>query len=120
MDMESAFMAAKSLDLCSILYADQVTDGGVEELLSSDLTSPAGRWMERGRVYWRGQQAVAVLGQPYSLTTEDLAGLLELCERHRLQVDVSMRSEWNPGETLGVLVWRQALNPFIPPHLLPK
>ena len=77
MDMESAFMAAKSIDLCSILYADQVTDGGVEELL-------------------------------------------ELCERHRLQMDISMRSEWNPGETLGVLLWRQALNPFIPPHLLPE
>lgn len=118
--MESAGMAAKSLDLCSILYADQVTDGGVEELLPPETASPSGRWLERGRVFWRGQQAVAVLVQPYSLTTEDLAELLELCERHRLQVDISMRSEWNPGETLGVLVWRQALNPFIPPHLLPE
>ncbi len=113
-------MAAKSLDLCSLLYADQVTDGGLEDLLPPDIALLAARWMERGRVYWRGQQAVAVLVQPYSLTTEDLAGLLELCERHRLQVDISMRSEWNPGETLGVLLWRQALNPFIPPHLLPE
>ncbi len=75
--------------------------------------------MERGRAYWRGDLAVAVLVQPYTLSTEDLAELLELCERHRLRVDISMKSEWNPGETLGILFWRQALNPFIPPHLLP-
>ena len=73
--MESEVMAAKSLDLCSILYADQVTDGGVEALLPPETALTSGRWMERGRVYWRGQQAVAVLVQPYSLTTEDLAEL---------------------------------------------
>ena len=112
-------MPAKPKDLCSILYADEVTDGGVEELLPPETPPASRRWLERGRVFWRGQQAVAVLGQPYSLTTEDLAQLLELCERHRLQVDISMKSEWNPGETLGVLLWRQSLNPFIPPHLLP-
>lgn len=112
-------MAAKPIDLCSILYADQVTDGGLEELLSSELAPPSGRWLERGRVYWRDGQAVAVLVQPYTLTTEDLVEVLELCDRHRLRVDISMKSEWNPGETLGVLFWRQSLNPFIPSHLLP-
>jgi hypothetical protein len=112
-------MAAKSHDLCSILYADRVTDAGLEELLPSDQAPPAFRWVERGRAYWRDDQVVAVLVQPYTLSTEDLAELVEVCDRHGLRVDVSMKSEWNPGETLGVLFWRQTLNPFIPPHLLP-
>lgn len=112
-------MAAKSVDLCTALYADRVTDAELEALLPPDSASPAFRWLERGRAYWRGDQAVAVLVQPYTLSTEDLAELVEVCERHGLRVDISMKSEWNPGETLGVLIWRQALNPFIPPHLLP-
>jgi hypothetical protein len=76
------------------------------------------RWMERGQVYERDGLAVAYLAQPYSLSTEDLGEIVALCEKHALRVDISMRSEWNPGETLGVLFWRKELNPFIPPHVL--
>lgn len=112
------------MNLLTILYADHAVDGGLERLLSEppeDTVSLAPyRWLERGRVYERDGQAVAYLAQPYTLSTEDLAEILEVCERYRLRVDISMRSEWEPGQTLGILLWREKLNPFIPPHLLKR
>lgn len=109
-------------DLLTILYADRAVDDGLERLLSEapeDTVSLAPyRWLERGRVYERDGQAVAYLAQPYALSTEDLGELVDLCARYRLRVDISMRSEWEPGQTLGILFWRERLNPFVPPHLL--
>lgn len=48
---ESLLMTAKPKDLCSILYADAVTDGGVEDLLPPEMAPFSGRWLERGRVF---------------------------------------------------------------------
>lgn len=116
-------MAAQQRDICSILHADCIVEGGMEPLLarshSGHIQLDPCRWMERGQVYERNGQAVAYLAQPYALSTEDLVEIVTLCEKYELRVDISMKSEWNPGETLGVLFWSQALNPFIPPHLLP-
>ena len=108
-----------SADISTILHSDRSTDEGLETLLSSAVVIPDYRWLERGRAYWRDGQAIAVLMQPYTLSTEDLEEILELCSRHRLKVDISMSSEWNPKQTLGILFWRESLNPFIPPHLKP-
>ncbi len=105
--------------LADTMHCSPPTHGDLSELAREDAEWNAGRWAERAMVYRRDGQAVAVLAQPYTLSTEDLAGILDVCKRHRLQVDISMRSEWNPGQTLGVLFWRVELNPFVPPHLLP-
>lgn len=112
-------MARSTTDICKLLHADCIVEGGIEPLLSESGHVEPYRWMERGQVYERNGQAVAYLAQPYTLSTEDLVGIVALCEKYELRVDISMKSEWNPGETLGVLFWRQALNPFIPPYLLP-
>jgi hypothetical protein len=120
--MESGIMAAQQRDICSILHADCVIEGGIEPLLArahaDHVQLEPYRWMERGQIYERDGQAVAYLAQPYTLSTEDLGEIVALCEKHELRVDISMRSEWNPGETLGLLFWRKELNPFIPPHVL--
>lgn len=109
-------------DLCTILHADQANDDTIDRLLSRRpgefVEASQHRWLERGRVYERGDEVIAFLAQPYSVSTGDITEILDLCRQHGLAVDISMRSEWNQGQTLGILFWRKELNPFIPPHLL--
>lgn len=68
-------------------------------------------------LYSRQGRPVAFLVQPYTLSTEDVSEVLGLCKSYNLEVDISMKSEWNVGQTLGVLFWRKELNPFVPPFL---
>lgn len=112
------------LDFCETLRADSVVyENDMTPLLTRDplmpIEPPERGWLCRGRLYVRDDTPIAFLCQPYSLTTEDLKGILEFCERYRLECDVSTNSEWEPGKTLGLLFWRRELNPFITFHLLP-
>lgn len=79
--------------------------------------TPEYSWLVRGRQYQRAGEHIAFLAQPYTLTTDDLRGILDFCNRHDLRCEISTRSEWEPGETLGVLFWKAELNPFVPAKL---
>lgn len=105
-----------------LVHADEVlSENDIYPLISRDferdVEEPAERrWLMNGLIYKREGKTIAFLTQPYTLVTEDLRGILQFCERYDLDVDLSMRAEWNPGQSLGVMFWTRELNPFTPPQ----
>ncbi len=110
----------KDPQLVDLLRADTVIAcDEIDRLMTAPPAEPTvGRWLVRGEAFERDGKTVAFLAQPYSVSGDDLAEILALCERHDLRVEISMKSEWEPGQTLGILFWHKNLNPFVPPHLL--
>lgn len=63
--------------------------------------------LDHGRAWRCPAGHVIITGEPYDADGSELAALAAFCDAHGLDMIVSGRSTWNPGDTFLIIVRRQ-------------